>query len=190
MRYRSFLFLLVLFFALVAAMATEADIRMTGPEVSASATANPGKANVVEVLDQLGNVISTQDASYDLRVEAETEAYGHGWVGVRAEGTLNTGFQLNPGISIEKVSFLLFFPEMEITTALARGNFVTGSPGQYTLTGRGHAAVSAGGNSISFSGGSFGIGTGSGRINLGGTTITDTTTFTIVRNTITGSGSG
>ena len=69
MKYRSFLFLFVLFFPLVAG----ADIRMTGPEVSASATADPGRNNVVETYDQQGNLISTQHASYDLLVQAETD---------------------------------------------------------------------------------------------------------------------
>ena len=57
MKYRSFLFLFVLFFGLVAV----ADIRMTGPEVTASATADPGRANVT----------STESASYDLLVRSE-----------------------------------------------------------------------------------------------------------------------
>ncbi|MDE0327318.1 MAG: hypothetical protein OXN27_25605 [Candidatus Poribacteria bacterium] len=176
MKYRSFLFLFVLFFALVAV----ADIRMTGPEVTASATADPGRANVT----------STESASYDLKVEAETETYGKGWVGVRASGSLDTGFQLNPSISIERVRFLLAFDELEFTTALARGTYTTYSSGSRTLTGRGHAAVSAGGGSLSFSGGSFGVGVGSGRISLDGSTITDTTSFTIGSSSSSGSGSG
>ncbi len=191
MRYRSFLFLFVLFFAGFAALVSEADIRMTGPEVSASATADPGKENVVKTYDQNGNLLSTEKASYDLKVEAETEAYGNGWVGVRAEGSVDTGFQLNPSVSVEKVSFLIVFNEMETTTALARGNFITDGTGPRTLTGSGIAAVSAGGNSLSFSGGSWGIGAGEGRINLGGSTITDTASFTINLQTNTqGSGSG
>ena len=177
MKYRSFLFLFVLFFTLVAV----ADIRMTGPRVSASATADPGRADVVKIYDQQGNWLYEQYASYDLQVRAETEAYGKGWVGVRAEGSVDTGFQLNPGLSIEKVSFLIFFPEMEITTALARGNYITSSSGSRTLTGTGIAAASAGGGSLSFGGGGFSAGVGSGRISVGGSTITDTTTFTISR---------
>ncbi|MDD9974962.1 MAG: hypothetical protein OXU27_13195, partial [Candidatus Poribacteria bacterium] len=180
MKYRSFLFLFVLFFGLVAV----ADIRMTGPEVTASATADPGRANVVS------SGTSTQSASYDLIVKAETEAYGKGWVGVRASGSLDTGFQLNPSISIERVRFLLVFPDMETTTAYARGTYTTSSSGSRTLTGRGHAAVSAGGGSLSFSGGSFGVGVGSGRISLDGSTITDTTSFTIGSSSSSGSGSG
>ncbi len=176
---RAFLFLLVLFFVLVAAIATQSDIRMTGPKVSASATADPGRADVVEVLHPSGNLISTQDASYDLLVKAETEADGNGWVGVRAAGSLDTGFQLNPALSIEKVGFLLLFSGMKTTTVYARGNFLTSNSGSRTLTGSGIAALSAGGDSLLFSGGSFGVGTGSEGLTVSGATITDTTSFKI-----------
>lgn len=102
MRYRSFLFLFVLFFVVFATIAS-ADIRMTGPTVSASATADPGRANVLQTLDPQGNIVETQDASYDLAVEAEVEAYGKGWVGVRfranarVKGSANKNSTVPPG---------------------------------------------------------------------------------------------
>lgn len=173
-----------LFFVFLAVFTTQVhtDIRMTGPVVTLTAPPDPGKADVVDVYEVVNNrleITETRKASYDLLVKAETEAYGNGWVGVRVEGSLDTGRQLNPGVSVERVSRLGFFPEMETTTAYARGNFITDSTGTRTLTGKGIAALSAGGGTLSFSAGGWGFRAGEGRFTLDGTVITKTTTFTI-----------
>ncbi len=120
MKYRYFLF-----FVFLAGLVhfVHADIRMSGPVVTPTATPDPGKADVVDVYEFVNNRLKrtdTRQASYDLLVKAETEAYGIGWVCVRAEGSLDTGLQLNPGIVVEKVSFLIFFPPTATKSTPAR----------------------------------------------------------------------
>lgn len=188
MKYRCFLFLL--FFVTLAALA-HGDIRMTGPVVTPTATPDPGKADVVDVYEIVNGRLqrtSTRKASYDLLVEAKTETFGKGWVGVRAEGSLDTGLQLNPAVVVEEVKFLLW-EELEETEVYARANFITDTTGTRTLTGKGIAAVSAGGNALSFSSGGWGVGVGEGRIAVGDTVITQTITFTISRGRLVPGGS-
>ena len=174
----------------VFASSVAADISMTGPSVDAETSILHGHdSDIVKVYAYVqtssGSQLVLQEVKpvgYGLHVETTADADGNGWIGVRARGSLNSSpaTTLTPRTKIIRVSFLRYFDAQETATISTYGSFVTETEtGNFTLTGKGLAAVSAGGDSMSFGGGGFQVGSGSGSISIPGTTASATTSISI-----------
>lgn len=185
---RRFVLILLCIIA-VFASSVAADMSMTGPSVDAKTSSLYGYgSDIVKVYAYVqtssGSKLVLQEikpAGYGLHVEATADADGNGWIGVRGSGSLNSSptKKLTAQTEIERVGWWIFDGE-ETVTADCYGSFETETQtGSFILTGKGLAAASAGGNSMSFGAAGFQVGSGSGSISIPGSFASATTSISI-----------